>query len=139
MGLEQVNVAIVGTGFIADTRARCYAGVSGYRPRLVAAVSRTPERLDAYARRHGIADTYLELEPVLERSDVDVVDLCVPNHLHAPMAIAAAKAGKHVIVSKPLTACLADIPRQEMLREAETNATAMVEAARASRVMLMYA
>jgi predicted dehydrogenase len=138
MGLEQVNVAIVGTGFIADTRARCYAGVSGYAPRLAAAVSRTPERLEAYARRHGIADTYLELEPVLERSDVDVVDLCVPNHLHAPMAIAAAKAGKHVIVSKPLTACLADVPRQEMLREAETNATAMVEAARASRVMLMY-
>src|SRR5207237_7101415 len=104
MARQQVNVAIVGTGFIAETRARAYAGVTGYEPRLVAAVSRGRDRLENYARRHGIADVYSELEPVLERLDVDVVDLCVPNHLHRPMAELAASAGKHVIVSKPLTA-----------------------------------
>src|SRR5438270_11810359 len=82
---KAVNIAIVGTGFIAETRSRCYAGVSGYEPRLVAAVSRTRERLEDYARRNNIPDVYTELDPVLERRDVDVIDLCVPNHLHRPM------------------------------------------------------
>src|SRR5215467_3469868 len=104
MSRPQVNIAIVGTGFIAETRARSYAGVTGYEPRLVAAVSRTRERLEDYARRTAIPDVYTELEPVLARADVDVVDLCVPNHLHRPMTEMAASAGKHVICSKPLTA-----------------------------------
>src|SRR6266567_2904552 len=94
---RQVNIAIVGTGFIAETRARAYAGVTGHEPRLVAAVSRTRARLDDYARRHAIDDVYTELGPVLERKDVEVVDLCVPNHLHRPMTELAAAAGKHVI------------------------------------------
>jgi predicted dehydrogenase len=149
MDRKQVRIAIVGTGFIAETRARAYAGVSGYEPRIVAAVSRTRDRLEAYARRHDVAHVYTQLDPVLERSDVDVVDLCVPNHLHRPMTVQAAAAGKHVICSKPLTAFdgldlpedqpLSEVPRQLMLREAETNATAMVDAARRAGVSLMYA
>ena len=149
MKRQQVNIAIVGTGFIAETRARAYAGVVGVEPRLVAAVSRGRERLEAYARRHGIQDLYSELEPVLHRSDVDVVDLCVPNHLHRPMTEVAAAAGKHVIVSKPLTAFagaglpedarVGDVARDEMLRAAEANASAMIEAARRGGVSLMYA
>ena len=149
MAGKQVNIAIVGTGFIAETRARAYAGVTGYEPRIVAAVSRTRERLEAYAHRHSISDVYTELEPVLERQDVEVVDLCVPNHLHRPMAVLAASARKHVIVSKPLTAFVgadlpadvpvSQVPRAQMLREAEHEATHMVEAARGARVSLMYA
>ena len=144
-----VNVAIVGTGFIAETRARAYAGVAGYDARLVAAVSRSREHVEAYARRHGIPNTSIELESVLSRGDVDVVDLCVPNYMHRPMTEAAAAAGKHVICSKPLTAfdagAVADgesvsaVPRAEMLRTATANATAMVEAARRAGVRLMYA
>jgi predicted dehydrogenase len=148
MARKQVNIAIVGTGFIAETRARCYAGVTGYEPRIVAAVSRTRARLEDYARRHAVADVYSEIEPVLERQDIEVVDLCVPNHLHRPMAVLAAQAGKHVICSKPLTAFdgsdlpedvkVSEVPREQMLREAEGNATAMVEAARRAGVLLMY-
>lgn len=148
MARRQVNVAVVGTGFIAETRARTYAGVTGYEPRIVAAVSRTRERLEDYARRHAVKDVYTELEPVLERSDVEVVDLCVPNHLHRPMAVLAAEAGKHVIVSKPLTAFdgaelpedvpVASVSREQMLREAGANATQMVDAAKRAGVMLMY-
>src|ERR1700730_4966810 len=103
-GRKHVNIAIVGTGFIAETRARAYAGVSGYEARLVAAGGHTRAHTEAYAQRHGIADVYTDLEPALERADVDVVDLCVPNYLHRPMTEAAAAAGKHVICSKPLTA-----------------------------------
>ena len=149
MSGQQVNVAIVGTGFIAETRARAYAGVTGYQPRIVAAVGRTRDRLEKYAHRHAIPDTYHELEAVLERKDVDVVDLCVPNHLHRRMAISAARAGKHVICSKPLTAFdgadlpedvrVGEVPRAQMLREADHAATEMIEAARRGGVSLMYA
>ena len=142
-----VNVAIVGTGFIAETRARVYAGAggAGHPARLVAAVSHTREHAEAYAARHGIADAYSEIDAVLERPDVDVVDLCVPNYLHRSMTEAAARAGKHVICAKPLTAFdgaaheePASLPRAEMLRAATDNASAMLEATRAAGVQLMY-
>jgi predicted dehydrogenase len=144
-----VNIAVVGTGFIAETRARAYASVTGYEPRLLAAVSRTRERAEDYARRHGIADVYTEYERVLERPDVQVIDLCVPNYLHRTMTEQAALAGKHVICSKPLTAFdgaslgegadVSRVPRSEMLQVAAANATAMVEATRRAGVQLMYA
>jgi predicted dehydrogenase len=146
---QQVNIAIVGTGFIAETRARVYAGVTGYEPRLVAAVSRSREHVEAYGQRHGIADTYVDYARVLERPDVDIVDLCVPNYLHLPMTEAAAAMGKHVICSKPMTAfdgsSLAEglesssVPRAQMLDAAAANAAAMVEATRRAGVLLMYA
>jgi predicted dehydrogenase len=141
MPRQQVNIAIVGTGFIAETRARSYTHVTGYEPRIVAAVSRSRERLEAYARRHEVPDIYTELEPVLERSDVDVVDLCVPNPVHRPMTELAAAAGKHVICSKPLTAFdgAGSVSRPDMLAQATENADAIVEATRRAGVKLMYA
>jgi predicted dehydrogenase len=145
---RNVNVAIVGTGFIAETRARAYAGVAGYDVRLVAAVGRTPEHVSAYAARHEIPFTSTDLSVVLARADVDVVDLCVPNYLHRPFTEAAAAAGKHVICSKPLTAfdlgavpdgsSVSSVPRAQMLAAATENARAMVEAARRAGILLMY-
>jgi predicted dehydrogenase len=86
---------------------------------------------------------------VLERADVHVVDLCVPNYLHRPMTEAAAAHGKHVICSKPLTAFdgaslpsdveASSVPRAEMLRAASDNAAAMLAATSRAGVLLMYA
>ena len=80
-----------------------------------------------------------------------MVDLCVPNHVHREIAVAAAEHGKHVICTKPLTAYTgqdlsadatdADIAGREpalMLEHATQEATAMVEAARRNGVQLMY-
>jgi predicted dehydrogenase len=145
---QVVNVAIVGTGFIAETRARAYSSVAGYDARLVAAVGRSRDRLADYASRWGIDFATTELDAVLDRGDVDVVDLCVPNYLHRPFTERAASAGKHIICSKPLTAFdgwsvaegteVASVPRAEMLRAATENASAMVSAASAAGVLLMY-
>src|SRR5579859_1811865 len=104
MTRKPVNIAIIGSGFIAETRARCYAAVAGYDARLVAVVSRSREHAEAYAQRHEIPFVSTDLDAVLRQPEVDVVDLCVPNYLHRPMTEAAAAAGKHVICSKPLTA-----------------------------------
>jgi predicted dehydrogenase len=145
----RVNIGIIGSGFIAETRARAYAGVAGYEPRLVAVASRKVEHAEAYARRHGIPNAFADYRHVLERSDIDVVDLCVPNHLHRPMAEAAAASGKHIVCSKPLTAFDGSslpsdispgaVPRAEMLQAASNNAAAMVDAAQRAGVRLMYA
>jgi predicted dehydrogenase len=146
---KQVNIAVVGTGFIAETRARAYAGVTGVDARLVAAVSRTRESAEAYAQRHGIPAVHTSLEEALESTDIDVVDLCVPNHLHRPMTETATRFNKHVICAKPLTAFdgsalpaqtdVGRVPRRDMLQAATDNASAMVEAARRAGVALMYA
>jgi predicted dehydrogenase len=135
-----VNIGIIGTGFIAETRARCYATVSGYEPRLVAAANRTVARGQAFAQRWGVPDVYDDYRRVLDRPDVDVVDLCVPNFLHQPIAEAAAQAGKHVICSKPLTAFdgPGSVPRAEMIASALASASAMVSATQRAGVKLMY-
>jgi predicted dehydrogenase len=146
---RQIHIAIVGAGFIAETRARAYAGVTGHDARIVAVASRTRDRAEGYARKYGVPDVYDDYRQILDRSDVDIVDLCVPNHLHRPMTEEAAAAGKHVVCAKPLTAFdgqgfppdsdFRAISRAHMLRVAVENADAMVAAADRARVHLMYA
>lgn len=98
---RQINIAVIGAGFIAETRARAYAGVTGYDARIVAVASRSKARAVDYARRHGVPDLSDDYGEILARRDIDLVDLCVPNHLHRPMTEQAAAAGKHVVCSKP--------------------------------------
>jgi predicted dehydrogenase len=136
-----VNIGIIGAGFLAETRARAYVSVSSASACLAAVASRTLDHAQKYAARHGIADAYDDYRRVLERPDVDVVDLCVPNFLHRRMTEEAAAAGKHVIVAKPLTAFEGpgSAPRAEMLEQASANASAMVSACERAGVYLMYA
>jgi predicted dehydrogenase len=146
---QRVNIGMIGAGFIAETRARCYAGVAGYDARIVAVTSRSRARAEAYAQNHGVPRVCEDFDEVLARPDVDLVDLCVPNHLHRSMTETAAAAGKHVVCAKPLTAFdggtvpqdtdFRAVPRTEMLRAAVANADAMVAAAERARVHLMYA
>ena len=146
---RHLRVGIVGAGFLAETRARCWrqvrsAGVAGV-------VARRRERAEAYAHRFDVPAVFDDLDAMLESPSIDVVDLCVPNSLHREMTEAAAAAGKHVICTKPLTAYTGqDLPesasddevagrdRGEMLRVAERDARAMVEAARQAGVQLLY-
>lgn len=148
---KTVGVGIVGAGFLAETRARCYRRVTGLTARLAGVVSRTEERARAYASRHDVARVCRDLDELLSLDDVDVVDLCVPNLLHRPMTEAVARAGKHVICTKPLTAyvgqdlgddatdaAIAGRDRRAMLQVATEDATAMVDCAAAAGVQLMY-
>jgi predicted dehydrogenase len=97
-----VRIGLVGAGFIAEIHANAFRPLAG-RARITAVTSRSEEKARAFAGRHGIGAVVPDFEALLARHDVDVVDLCVPNHVHAEMAVAAARAGKHVICEKPLT------------------------------------
>lgn len=148
---KRVGVGIVGAGFIAETRARCYRQVSGYDVDLVAVATRTAASAEAYARKYGLAHAFTDVERLLAMPEIDLVDLCVPNRVHRPLAVRAAEAGKHVVCTKPLTAYVgqdlgadppdADVSRQarsHMFAVAVADADAMVAAADQARVQLMY-
>ena len=90
---------------------------------LVAAVSRDQGRADAFAAEFGVDVATTDYAAMLERDDVDAVFIATPNALHAEQAVAAARAGKHILCDKPLATSVKD-------------ARAVVEAASQAGVML---
>src|SRR5713101_3304994 len=96
-----LGFAIVGCGMIARFHARALADVPDTR--LVALVSRNPANARAVAEAAGVpCDISSDLKSVLARRDVDVVIVTTPSGAHLEPAVAAAAAGKHVVVEKPL-------------------------------------
>jgi predicted dehydrogenase len=95
------GVAIVGCGMIARFHARALAEVPDAR--LLALVSRSSTNARKMAEElHLTCDIHADLAPVLARRDVHIVVICTPSGAHKEPAVAAANAGKHVVVEKPL-------------------------------------
>jgi predicted dehydrogenase len=96
-----IGAAIVGCGMIARFHARALADVPDTR--LVALVSRNPANAEAVRKAAGVpCDVYTDLAPVLARADVHLAIVTTPSGAHLEPAVAAARAGKHVVVEKPL-------------------------------------
>jgi UDP-N-acetyl-2-amino-2-deoxyglucuronate dehydrogenase len=91
--------AIVGCGVIAPFHARAIADLEGAR--LVAVTDEVEEAAAKRGAEFGV-DYTTDLDAVLARPDVDVVSICVPSGLHAEVGVRAARAGKHVVVEKPI-------------------------------------
>jgi predicted dehydrogenase len=104
-----VGVAIWGAGWVAGAHARAYLA-AGAGVRVVAVGSRREERARALAAEHGVLDAriYTDFEGVLADTAVDAISLCTPNGLHAREAIAAAGAGKHLLIEKPVATTAED-------------------------------
>lgn len=121
----KTKVAILGAGFITDIHMESY---HRFVPdaEVVAVYARKAERAAAFAAKYGIEQHYSDLDAVINDSGCEVVDICLPNYLHAEATIKAAKAGKHVIIEKPLATTLEDADR-------------MIRACRDAGVKLMYA
>ena len=101
--MPPIRIAMVGAGFAADFHVEAYRQVKGLDCQVVAVTSARAESREAFARKHGIPGVYASLEELLECAEVEVVDVCAPTNVHGPAAVLAARAGKHVIVEKPLT------------------------------------
>jgi len=146
-----VRIGLVGAGFAARLHVENYRRIPTVQAEIVAVTAAHPERARRFAEEFGIPTVHPTLDDLLADARVEVVDLCVPNVLHAPFAIQAARAGKHIIVEKPLTGFFglpdlaADAPvgdlvdRQTMLEGALANADAILAAVREHRVKLGYA
>jgi UDP-N-acetyl-2-amino-2-deoxyglucuronate dehydrogenase len=95
------NFAIVGCGMIARFHIRALAEVPNTR--VVALMDQVPGAAQKLAESSGVqCEPYTELRPMLERKDVDIVIVSTPSGAHMESAVAAAEAGKHVVVEKPL-------------------------------------
>ncbi|MGH9398700.1 MAG: Gfo/Idh/MocA family protein [Terriglobia bacterium] len=120
--MPELNVAIFGFKFMGKAHSNAYRQVSHFFPgklKFRMKVMCGPEKgpVEEAARQLGWEETMTDWRKVIERKDIDVIDICTPNHLHYPMAVAAAKAGKHIICEKPPGNSLAQA--KEMLRAAE--------------------
>jgi predicted dehydrogenase len=139
--MNTIGVGLIGAGFVAGIHARSFARLGDLGVRLAAVAAAHADHAERFAHEFGVPHYTDDYRTVLGRSDVDLVDLCVPNHLHHVIAKEAAQAGKHIICEKPLTGFFGpgSTPRGEMLAEAMGRADAMVGAARHHGVKLMYA
>src|SRR5437764_958391 len=105
--MKKLNIAIIGQGFMGRAHSNAYAQVNhffetGYDLRRKVICGRNRAGLDKMAATWGWEEVSTDWRSVIERKDIDVIDVASPNFLHAEMAIAAAEAGKIVLCEKPL-------------------------------------
>ncbi|MFM7165423.1 MAG: Gfo/Idh/MocA family protein [Planctomycetaceae bacterium] len=106
--LKPLNIGVIGYGFMGRTHSNGYKRVNdffpelGHRPVLKAICGRSEEQLRKFADQWQYESTETDWRRLLDRSDIDAIDICTPNNSHAEIAIAAAQAGKMVLCEKPL-------------------------------------
>jgi predicted dehydrogenase len=100
--MKAIRVGLVGSGFVAALHMHSYRRVYGVNALVEAVVSRGAHVVE-FARQHGIPKVYRDFNDLLGDKDIDVVDICTPAVVHAPMIVAAMESGKHVICEKPFT------------------------------------
>jgi predicted dehydrogenase len=104
---KPLNVGMVGYGFMGRAHSNAYRKVNqffdlDYRPVLKAACARSPDKAKAFADRWGYESVEGDWRKLVERKDIDLIDICTPNNTHAEIALAAARNGKMILCEKPL-------------------------------------
>ncbi|MEP0844493.1 MAG: Gfo/Idh/MocA family oxidoreductase [Phycisphaerae bacterium] len=119
---RNLNVGMIGYGFMGRAHSNAYRKVVNFfdvplRPVLKAACARDKDKIAAFAATWGYESVETDWRKLIERKDVEAVDICVPNNLHKEIALAAAAAGKMILCEKPLAMNAAD--GQEMVAAVE--------------------
>jgi len=107
MAKKQLRVGMIGYGFMGRAHSNAYKQVGQFFPSdhkvvLKAACARDAGKIKAFADQWGYESTETDWRKLVERKDIDVIDIASPNDTHHEIAIAAAKAGKMVMCEKPL-------------------------------------
>jgi levoglucosan dehydrogenase len=106
--MKKVNIALIGGGFMAKAHALAHTAMPMFfwpapaLPVRKVVVDVTDDLATQAQQRFGFEEGSSNWREIVERKDIDVVDICTPNDSHAQIAIAAARAGKHIICEKPL-------------------------------------
>ena len=105
---KPLNIGLIGYGFMGRTHSNAYRKVGNffdlkYQPVLKAVCARNEQKAKAFADQWGYESVETDWRKLVERDDIDVIDICTPNNTHAKIAIAAAKAGKMILCEKPLS------------------------------------
>lgn len=97
---DKLGIGVIGVGTIGSVHTDAYAKVEAAE--VVALCDIKPDRLEAKGRQHGIETLYQNYHDLLADPSVQAVSVCVPNALHAPISVDAFRAGKHVMLEKPM-------------------------------------
>jgi len=111
-----LKVGVIGVGGIAKTHMPGWAASD--IAEVVAGSDVFEPALAAWGATHSVAKLSTDAEEIINDPDIDIIDICTPNMYHAPLAIAALEAGKHVICEKPLAPKPADIRKMIAARDA---------------------
>jgi predicted dehydrogenase len=122
--MRPVGVGIIGSQFVSSIHAEALRAYPHADIRAVA--SPTPDHAKTFAQRFSIPHALTDYKKMLAMPEIDMVVVGAPNDLHCPITLAAAAAGKHVVMEKPLCLNLAEADR-------------MIAACREAKVKLMYA
>src|ERR687887_895947 len=104
---QTLNIGLVGYGFMGRTHSNAFLQAPRffdvpYEPVLKAVCARNADRVKAFASNWGYESIETDWRALVERRDIDLVDVASPNDTHAEIAVAAARAGKMVMCEKPL-------------------------------------
>lgn len=106
--MQELNVGLIGGGFMGKAHSLAYAGMPMFfwpapaMPVRKVLAETNADLAATAAKRFGFERSTADWREIIEDPDIHVVDIATPNNLHAEVAIAAAKAGKHIICEKPL-------------------------------------
>lgn len=122
--MKLINVGLIGYGFMGRAHSNAFRKVNNffdldYEPVLKAVCARDGGKAKTFAERWGYQSVETDWKQLIERDDIDLIDICSPNNTHAEIAIAAAKAGKMILCEKPLSM---DGPEGEQMVAAVTKA-----------------
>ncbi|HEX2033053.1 MAG TPA: Gfo/Idh/MocA family oxidoreductase [Chloroflexota bacterium] len=108
---RKLGVGIIGISWVAGEHIKAY--LNNKHCRIVALASHSRENAEAARAAHGLSEAsiYTDYEALLKDDRVDLVSICSMNHLHEPQAIAAAQAGKHMLIEKPVALDLQGLRR----------------------------
>ena len=109
----KIGIATLGTGFMGKAHSNAFRQVSRFfpgklEPRMRVICGTNAAKAQAAAEQYGWEQADTDWRRVIEWKDIDIVDICTPNYLHAEQITAAAGAGKHIICEKPLATSLAE-------------------------------
>ncbi len=110
---KELRIGMVGCGFMGRAHSNAYKRLNDFfpvqlRPVLRAVAARNRERAEAFAGNWGYERVETDWEAVATADDIDLVDVCAPNHMHKDIVLAAAQAGKMICCEKPLAMSVAE-------------------------------
>ncbi|WP_055107157.1 Gfo/Idh/MocA family protein [Paenibacillus ihumii] len=120
--MKQLRVGMIGYKFMGKAHSNAYRTLPMFfpealRPEMTALCGRNKEAVSEAAARLGWSDVVTDWKELIARDDIDLIDINAPSDAHKEIALAAAKAGKHIFCEKPLALTLSDA--REMLQAAE--------------------
>ena len=99
MKIDKVKVGMVGLGLVSTSHLKGYK--SHPEAEIVAVCDLDKTRAEQFASNFGISNVFTSYDEMLEKAEINAIDIATPTYLHAPMAMQAIKAGKHVHCEKP--------------------------------------